>query len=50
MLGSGSEKLDENQRLTASHRLKARRRLSNIRKPHVNPALPALTPTNATTM
>jgi hypothetical protein len=47
---SGLTKFDENRLLAANHRLKARRRLSNMRKPHVNPRFPALTAEDATAM
>jgi hypothetical protein len=47
---SRSAEFDENQLIAASHRLEAQRRLSNMRKPHVNPRLPALTPEHAQTM
>jgi hypothetical protein len=50
MLGSGSGKCHENRRVSANPRLKARRRLSNMRKVHVNPRLPALTRKHATAM
>src|SRR3954447_9272459 len=49
MLVSGSG-IQANRLIASAHRLEARRRLSNMRKPYVNPRLPALTHAQATSM